>query len=178
MNQVKLRFFTNISHEFRTPLTLIIGQIENLLQLNKLSPSMYNRLLRIYKNASHMRTLISELLDFRKQEQGYLKLKVECRDIVAFTKEVYMSFYEYALKHHIAYRFETSEPSINLWFDPVQMQKVIINLLSNAFKYTPAEGNITVSIRMHSQQVCSKSRIAEPVSHRSQSTKYSTNSIR
>ena len=74
MNQVKLRFFTNISHEFRTPLTLIIGQIENLLQLNKLSPSMYNRLLRIYKNASHMRTLISELLDFRKQEQGYLKL--------------------------------------------------------------------------------------------------------
>lgn len=100
-----------------------------------------------------MRTLISELLDFRKQEQGYLKLKVECRDIVAFTKEVYMSFYEYALKHHIAYRFETSEPSINLWFDPVQMQKVIINLLSNAFKYTPAEGNITVSIRMHSQQV-------------------------
>ena len=69
---------------------------------------MYNRLLRIYKNASHMRTLISELLDFRKQEQGYLKLKVECRDIVAFTKEVYMSFYEYALKHHIAYRFETS----------------------------------------------------------------------
>ena len=153
MNQVKLRFFTNISHEFRTPLTLIIGQIENLLQLNKLSPSMYNRLLRIYKNASHMRTLISELLDFRKQEQGYLKLKVECRDIVTFTKEVYMSFYEYALKHHIAYRFETSEPNINLWFDPVQMQKVIINLLSNAFKYTPAEGNITVSIRMHSQQV-------------------------
>ena len=64
-----------------------------------------------------------------------------------------MSFYEYALKHHIAYRFETSEASINLWFDPVQMQKVIINLLSNAFKYTPAEGNITVSIRMHSQQV-------------------------
>ena len=88
MNQVKLRFFTNISHEFRTPLTLIIGQIENLLQLNKLSPSMYNRLLRIYKNASHMRTLISELLDFRKQEQGYLKLKVECRDIVAFTKDL------------------------------------------------------------------------------------------
>lgn len=153
LNQVKLRFFTNISHEFRTPLTLIIGQIENLLQLNKLSPSMYNRLLRIYKNASHMRTLISELLDFRKQEQGYMKLKVECRDIVAFTKEVYMSFYEYALKHHITYRFETSEPSINLWFDPIQMQKVIINLLSNAFKYTAAEGNITVSIRTHSQQV-------------------------
>lgn len=152
LNQVKLHFFTNISHEFRTPLTLIIGQIENLLQLNKLSPSMYNRLLRIYKNANHMRTLISELLDFRKQEQGYLKLKVECRDIVAFTKEVYMSFYEYALKHHITYRFETSEPNINLWFDPMQMQKVIINLLSNAFKYTRGR-NITVSIRTHSQQV-------------------------
>lgn len=82
LNQVKLRFFTNISHEFRTPLTLIIGQIEVLLQSNKLAPTIYNRILHIYKNAWHMRDLISELLDFRKQEQGYLKLKIEHKDIV------------------------------------------------------------------------------------------------
>lgn len=178
MNQVKLRFFTNISHEFRTPLTLIIGQIENLLQLNKLSPSMYNRLLRIYKNASHMRTLISELLDFRKQEQGYLKLKVECRDIVAFTKEVYMSFYEYALKHHIAYRFETSEPSINLWLTRCRCRKLLSTCYPTLSNILPQKEILQSVSVCTPNKYCSKSKIAEPVSHRSQSTKYSTNSIR
>lgn len=97
LNQVKLRFFTNISHEFRTPLTLILGQIEVLMQMD-LGTTIYNRILRIYKNAWHMRNLISELLDFRKQEQGYLKLKVEEQNLVAFTRQIYMCFYEYAQK--------------------------------------------------------------------------------
>ena len=146
LNQVKLRFFTNISHEFRTPLTLIIGQIEVLLQSNKLAPTIYNRILHIYKNAWHMRDLISELLDFRKQEQGYLKLKIEHKDIVPFIKEIYMSFYEYAATQQINYRFECPEQELKLWFDPVQLQKVIFNLISNAFKYTPKGGKINVSI--------------------------------
>lgn len=153
LNQTKLRFFTNISHEFRTLLTLIIVQVELLLQLNKLNPSVYNRVLKIYKNARHMRDLVSELLDFRKQEQGFLKLRVEYMDIVAFTKEIYMSFYEYALKHSVNYKFEHMEEKLNLWFDPVQLQKVIFNLLSNAFKYTKVKGNITVSIRKVKNEV-------------------------
>lgn len=153
LNQTKLRFFTNISHEFRTLLTLIIVQIELLLQLNKLNPSIYNRLLKIYKNSRHMRDLVSELLDFRKQEQGFLKLRIEYLDIVAFTKEIYMSFYEYALKHSVNYKFEHMEEKLNLWFDPVQLQKVIFNLLSNAFKYTKVKGNITVSVRKVKNEV-------------------------
>lgn len=153
LNQTKLRFFTNISHEFRTLLTLIIVQVELLLQLNKLNPSVYNRVLKIYKNARHMRDLVSELLDFRKQEQGFLKLRVEYMDIVAFTKEIYMSFYEYALKHSVNYKFEHMEEKLNLWFDPVQLQKVIFNLLSNAFKYTKSKGSITVSIRKVKNEV-------------------------
>ena len=76
LNQAKLQFFSNISHEFRTPLTLIISQIELLLQSSSLSPSVYNKLLKVYKNTYHMRNLISELLDFRKLEQGHMKLKV------------------------------------------------------------------------------------------------------
>ena len=146
LNQHKMRFFTNISHEFRTPLTLIMGQSESLLQLNLFSPSIYNRILRIYKNASHMNTLISELLDIHKQEQGYLKLRIEHHDIVTFTKEIYMFFYEYALKKHITYKFESSEPSGELWFDSKQMQKVILNLLSNAFKYTKPGDWISVEL--------------------------------
>ncbi len=151
MNQIKLRFFTNISHEFRTPLTLILGQIEVLMQMD-LSTTIYNRILRIYKNAWHMRNLISELLDFRKQEQGYLKLKVEEQDLIAFTRQIYMCFYEYAQKKEITYRFDHVEETVSVWFDSKQLQKVIFNLLSNAFKYTSDKGNITVEIRKTASQ--------------------------
>lgn len=153
LNQIKLRFFTNISHEFRTPLTLILGQIETLMQMDKLGTAVYNRILRIYKNAWHMRNLISELLDFRKQEQGYLKLRIEEQDLVAFTRQIFMCFYEYSQKKAINYRFDVAEENISAWFDPVQLQKVIFNLLSNAFKYTPDKGSITVEVRKNNSQV-------------------------
>lgn len=151
LNQVKLRFFTNVSHEFRTPLTLILGQIEVLMQMD-LGTTIYNRILRIYKNAWHMRNLISELLDFRKQEQGYLKLKVEEQNLVTFTRQIYMCFYEYAQKKEITYRFDNVEETISVWFDSKQLQKVIFNLLSNAFKYTPNKGSIRVEVRMLASQ--------------------------
>ena len=151
LNQVKLRFFTNISHEFRTPLTLILGQIEVLMQMD-LGTTIYNRILRIYKNAWYMRNLISELLDFRKQEQGYLKLKVEEQNLVTFTRQIYMCFYEYAQKKEITYRFDNVEETISVWFDSKQLQKVIFNLLSNAFKYTPNKGSIRVEVRMLASQ--------------------------
>ena len=109
LNQAKLQFFSNISHEFRTPLTLIISQIELLLQSSSLSPSVYNKLLKVYKNTYHMRNLISELLDFRKLEQGHMKLKVYEQDIVPFLKEIYLSFYEYASSRSITYNFTSSE---------------------------------------------------------------------
>ena len=147
LNQMKLRFFTNISHEFRTPLTLIIGQIETLLQLSQFSSSVQKQLLRVHKNAMHLRNLITELLDFRKQEQGFLKLKVEQRDIVEFVKEIYLSFEELAKKKRLKYIFEDVDKRVDVWFDPVQMQKVIFNLLSNAFKYTDEGGNIKLGVR-------------------------------
>ncbi len=147
LNQIKLRFFTNISHEFRTPLTLILAQIEVLMQMDKLGGIVYNRILRIYKNAWHMRSLISELLDFRKQEQGCLKIKVEEQDLVLFTRQIYQCFTEHAQKKEINYRFDHVGEVISVWFDPLQLQKVIFNLLSNAFKYTPNKGTITIEVR-------------------------------
>lgn len=153
LNQMKLRFFTNISHEFRTPLTLIIGQIETLLQLSQFSSSVQKRLMRVHKNAMHLRNLITELLDFRKQEQGFLKLKVEQRDMVEFVKEIYLSFEELAKKKGIKYAFEDVDKQVDVWFDPVQMQKVVFNLLSNAFKYTDEGGSIKVGVRKLQQSV-------------------------
>ena len=147
VNKMKLRFFTNISHEFRTPLTLIIGQIELLMQSDKFSSAVLRKLESVHRNAVHLRFLITELLDFRKQEQGFLKLKVECRDVVALAREVYVSFEELAGNRRIGYSFESVDEELLLWFDPVQMQKVFYNLLSNAFKYTEDGGTIKMYIR-------------------------------
>lgn len=153
MNKMKLRFFTNISHEFRTPLTLIIGQIEMMLQMEKMSSAVTKRLQAVYRNAMNLRILITELLDFRKQEQGFMKLKVECVDVVPFIKDIYRSFAELARRKDITFTFESTEEKIDLWLDPLQMQKVLFNLLSNAFKYTPESGNIKITVKRIRQMV-------------------------
>ena len=106
-----MRFFTNISHEFRTPLTIIIGQMEMLLQLQAFAPSVYNKILNVYKNALQLRELISELLDFRKQEQGHMKIMVSCHDLIDFIYEnqehiIYITQY---MKKEIQQRQEQEE---------------------------------------------------------------------
>lgn len=146
INRTKLRFFTNISHEFRTPLTLIIGQLEILLYRERFSPTVRNRLQRIHKSATNLLFLITELLDFRKQDQGFLKLKVEYLDFAAFVKDIYTQFEEMAHKKQIDYSFDCHE-ELKVWFDPLQMQKVVFNILSNAFKYTSPGKSIQVSLK-------------------------------
>lgn len=147
LNQSKLRFFTNISHEFRTPLTLIVAQVETLLQLQNFTPAIYNKVLSIYKNSIQLRELITELLDFRKQEQGHMKIKVSPHNMVNFLYENYLLFLEYASTKQINFNFEKETDSLEVWFDQKQMQKVINNLLSNAIKHTVAEDTITLSIK-------------------------------
>jgi len=145
-NQSKLRFFTNISHEFRTPLTLIINQIELILQMGHIPQSIYGRLLNVMRNANHMKKLITELVDFRKYEQGFMKLKVSENDLIPFLNEIFLSFKELAQSKDINYTFEYKQPEIKLWFDENQMDKVFYNLLANAFKYTPPKGSITLKV--------------------------------
>ena len=148
LNKMKLRFFTNISHELRTPLTLIAGQVEMLIQDRSITLSARRKIGRIYKNTIHMRNLITELLDFRKQDQGFLKLKVHEYDIVEFIHDIFLTFKDYALRRNIKYEFEGPENTpIEMWFDALQLQKAIFNLLSNAFKYTQEKGNITVRLK-------------------------------
>ena len=147
LNQSKLRFFTNISHEFRTPLTLIVAQVETLLQLQNFTPAIYNKILGIYKNSIQLRELITELLDFRKQEQGHMKIKVSQHNIVNFLYENYLLFLEYASAKQINFKFEKETDSLEVWYDQKQMQKVINNLLSNAIKHTDTGDTITLSIK-------------------------------
>lgn len=146
LNQSKLRFFTNVSHEFRTPLTLIIGQMETLLQGKLLSPPVYQKFFSVYKNSIQLKELISELLDFRKQEQGYMKMKVCENDIASFLFENYLLFKEYADTKGIQMIFEKPDQPVSLWYNAKQMQKVINNILSNAMKYTSCGGVVTLSV--------------------------------
>ncbi|MEA4937863.1 MAG: two-component regulator propeller domain-containing protein [Paludibacter sp.] len=146
LNQSKLRFFTNISHEFRTPLTLIINQIEIMLQMGNVPQSIYGRLLNVIRNANRMKKLITELIDFRKYEQGFMDLKVSENNIISFLNEIFLSFKELAQSQEITYTFEYKNPEIKVWFDENQMEKVFYNLISNAFKYTPQKGKITLKV--------------------------------
>ena len=146
LNQSKLRFFTNISHEFRTPLTLIVGQVETLLQVQTFTPNIYNKVLGIYKNSLQLRELITELLDFRKQEQGHMKIKVSRHNLVNFLYENYLLFLEYASSKQINFKFNKQKDDIEVWYDQKQMQKVINNLLSNALKHTKAEDTISINV--------------------------------
>lgn len=146
LNQNKLRFFTSISHEFRTPLTLILGQLEKLMQMPQLSPSMYSTVLLAYKSGVQLKELIGELLDFRKQEQGKMKLKVSRMNLVSFLNETYLLFQPYAESKQIHLEFHKSQDDIELWFDWKQMRKVINNLLSNAIKHVSSKGRIVIEV--------------------------------
>lgn len=159
LNQSKLRFFTNISHEFRTPLTLIMGQVETLMQVQTFTPNIYNKVLGIYKNSLQLRELITELLDFRKQEQGHMKIKVSKYNLVNFLYENYLLFLEYASSKQINFNFNKEEDDIEVWYDQKQMQKVINNLLSNALKHTKAED--TISINVSQKQDCAMIEIKD-----------------
>jgi len=148
LNQLKLQLFTNISHEFRTPLTLISGPLEALIRnQSTIKPeqrSQYYHLM--YKNSKYLLRLINELLDFRKLEQGKLSLSVSKNDIVAYIEETVAPFEFLATKKDITFRVDAEERPITTWFSSEVLEKTIFNLLSNAFKFTPQGGTITVTV--------------------------------
>lgn len=146
MNHAKLVFFTNVSHEFRTPLTLIVSHVDTLLQNQLLPPQVYNKILKIKQSAQQMTNLVSELLDFRRFTQNRFILQIEKRDIGKFLKEIFLSFSDFAHRRNINYDFRCNPVEIVCWFDAKQLEKVFFNLLSNAFKYTPDGGNIGMTI--------------------------------
>ncbi|WP_025064964.1 hybrid sensor histidine kinase/response regulator transcription factor [Hoylesella enoeca] len=144
-NRAKIRFFTNVSHEIRTPLTIIIGLSEALLSSKTFSAPIYNKVLGIYKNSKQLKELISELLDFKKQELGHMHIHVYRQDLVAFVQEIYLLFKEFTANKEINLSFR-QEGSLMVLFDQKQMQKVVNNLLSNAIKHTPQGGTITLTV--------------------------------
>ncbi|WP_282080406.1 hybrid sensor histidine kinase/response regulator transcription factor [Aquimarina algiphila] len=149
VNRLKLLLFTNISHDFRTPLTLIIGPLRRMIKDKSGDDYVQNQLTGMYRNASILLQLINQLLDFRKSEAGKLLIHASKYDMVLFVKNIRLSFSELAKNRNIKYTFESSKESIETWFDKIEMKKVILNILSNAFKFTPKNGTISIKISNH-----------------------------
>jgi len=144
--KMKLDFFTNVSHEIRTPLTLISGPVEELLSIAERNSNLENKLKIIKNNSDRLLKLVNELMDFRKAEKGSMKIYCEQQDVVSFCSDIYESFRGFAVEKKIDYRFVLNINSVLIYFDKNQMEKVIYNLLSNAFKFTSKNGRITLSV--------------------------------
>ena len=145
-NLAKLEFFTNISHEFRTPLTLILGPLQQILLKYNGSNDMYKKLLVIESSANHLLNLINRLMDFRKLENKQYQLEAAEGNIVKFTQEIFLSFTEYAKDGNYTYSLETSADEILVFYDRPKLERVLYNLISNAFRYTPKGGEIVLKI--------------------------------
>ena len=143
---MKIRFFTNISHELRTPLTLIIGGLEDLQKRETLSKRGQDSLGMSYKNSKRMLSLINQLLDFRKIVKDKLELKVQNADIIPIAQNVLKDFRDMADERKITLLLTVSHSCIMLWIDTERMESVLYNLLSNAFKFTPDNGRVSLSI--------------------------------
>jgi signal transduction histidine kinase/DNA-binding response OmpR family regulator/streptogramin lyase len=146
INQLRLRFFTNISHEFRTPLTLILDPLESLMKTMEDDKVTSQTLKLINRNAQRLLHLINQLMYFRKIETGKMELRVVQGELVAFLKEVFDSFLDLAAHSNIQYQFLSENPVQSTWFDPEKIENIFYNLLSNAFKFTSEGGRISMKV--------------------------------
>jgi len=145
LDAMKIRFLTNLSHEFRTPISLIMGPIDALIGKNKDS-KLADQLNLISRNARRLLNLVNQLLDFRKMEYHELKLQDEDGELVSFVQEVYRSFQDMALQKGIDYSFFPCQEKLHCRFDRNKVERVLFNLIYNAFKFTKKDGDIAVSI--------------------------------
>ncbi len=148
LERLKHQFFMNISHEIRTPLSLISGPVEKLLDLEKEHSERRSLLEMIQRNTLNLKKLINQLLDYRKLETGNIKLQLKKGNISRFISEIFQSFSSLASERNIGFTFKSIAESIESYFDPDIIEKILNNLLSNAFKFTPEEGKIDLTVSL------------------------------
>lgn len=146
INRVKTDFFTNVSHELRTPLTLILAPLEEMMSQPPADKKIRRNQELMLANTRRLYNLVNQLFEFRKTEMGTRKLRVAKSDLVKFSREVYSSFTPLSEKNKIDYRFVTPVNAFVTYFDKDALENILFNLLSNAFKYTPVEGQISLEL--------------------------------
>jgi signal transduction histidine kinase/DNA-binding response OmpR family regulator len=145
LDQLKIKFLTNVSHEFRTPISLIMGPVDNLL-LRANDEKAAGQLNMIKRNARRLLNLVNQLLDFRKMEEQELVLHATEGEIVSFIKEVFDSFTDLSERKKVYYLFNSRIDTLQVLFDHDKLERILFNLLSNAFKFTPAGGTIRLDV--------------------------------
>mgnify|MGYP002532510894 FL=1 len=150
LTDLKLRFFTDISHELRTPLTLISGSIEEIVERGQLQKSGTENMQVARRNVNRMLRLVNQILDFRKIQGRKMKLSIEQGDVVALCRQVGENFTQLAHERSIHFRLIPDTPEIRCYTDMDKLEKILFNLLSNAFKYTADGKSITMAVRMES----------------------------
>lgn len=146
-HQMRVRLFTNFSHELRTPLTLIIGPLNEIIHKKDLPDWLISKLTLMLKNTERLLWLVNQLMDFRKLETGNMKLRVSNVDINMFINDVILSFKELANARNIELEYVNQIQKTDIWFDIILMEKVLFNLLSNAFKHTQSGGKILIEVK-------------------------------
>jgi signal transduction histidine kinase/ligand-binding sensor domain-containing protein/DNA-binding response OmpR family regulator len=152
LTDYRLRFFTNISHEFRSPLTIIKGSIDNMNETKRLPPSLKKQVVTLEKSVSRLVRLVDQLLEFRKIQNDKMELVPQNTDIALFFRDIFNMFEESAKQNNIHYTFSSDRDSKTVYIDREKMDKILYNLLSNAFKHTPKNGNISVDIKSNDKQ--------------------------
>lgn len=147
LDQMKIKFLTNLSHEFRTPISLIMGPVENLLA-DETPLTMRPQLELVKRNGRRLLNLVNQLLDFRKMEQGELTLNLSSEDLLAFLKDTTNSFVELAQRKGIEYKMNLPQQTFNTLMDVNKLERILFNLLSNAFKFTDQGGQVTIEINL------------------------------
>lgn len=145
LDMMKIKFFTNVSHEFRTPLTLILTPIEKILRQTA-DVDQQNQFKLIQRNAKRLLNLVNQLLDFRKMEVEEIRFNPSEGDIIQFIRETANSFSDLSEKKNIAFSFQTSIAALETVFDQDKLEKILFNLLSNAFKFTRESGKVSVNL--------------------------------
>lgn len=147
LSEFKMKFFTNMSHEFRTPLTLIMSSIDKLqTNTSSLTSSAANSVNLLKNSTERMKRLIDQLLEFRNMETGRLSLRVQKTNACVFIYNIWQQFHDISDRRNINYTFQQSEKSIPCYMDKGKVDKIMYNIISNAFKYTPVKGRIEVNV--------------------------------
>jgi len=149
-HQSKIRMFTNFSHELRTPLTLVLSPLEEIMKRVEVGGNLKNSLQLIYNNAQRLLLLVNQLMDLRKNQVGSMQLCISKDDLFQFVQEIYIAFNQIAEKNRIRFRLEAPDQPIEGWFDRSLLEKVLFNLLSNAFKHTKTGESVSIDVRGYS----------------------------
>lgn len=145
LDMIKIKFFTNVSHEFRTPLSLILTPAEKMLKTTG-DADQRKQFQLIHRNARRLLNLVNQLLDFRKLEVQEVRYNPSEGDIISFVRDIFQSFSDLSEKNNIDFQFRTSIDGLETLFDADKLEKILFNLLSNAFKFTPEQGKVLLEI--------------------------------